>query len=71
MTGSDVPEVGTVRRSCNGTGRPGDVSVIGAMDMVGFAALIGILLDAPIRACSDRGSALDCIVARLLVVLMD
>lgn len=69
--GRDVPAVGTVRRICSGTRRFGDVRVMGAIDMVGVAALTGILLDRPMRACSRRGSEVDCIVANLVIVLMD
>jgi hypothetical protein len=67
--GRDVPVVGTVRRSCSGTGREGEVRVMGAMEIVGVAVLVGILLDWPMRACSIRGGDWDCIVNRLLVVL--
>lgn len=70
MMGRHVPEVGTVRRICNGTARFGDIRVIGAMDMVVVAALIGILLERPIMACSTAGSDFGCIVVRLLIVLI-
>lgn len=71
MMGRDAPEFGMVRRSCNGTGRPGDVRVMGAMDIVGFPALTGSLLERPIRACSRRESEVDCMVSSLVVVLVD
>jgi hypothetical protein len=53
--GRDVPVVGMVRRSCNGTGRESEVRVMGAMEIVGVAVLVGIFLDCPMRACSIRG----------------
>lgn len=69
--GSEVSEVGTVRRSCNGTGRIGDVRVMGVIDMIGLAVLIGILLDRPMSACSMRGIEVDCIGSSLPVVLVN
>ena len=44
MIGKDDPVVGTVNRTCNGTGRDGEGSVIGVIEMVGVAVLIEILL---------------------------
>jgi hypothetical protein len=55
MIGRDVPVAGTMRRSCKGTGRNGEVRVIGVIQIVGVAVLVGILLDWPMRACSIRG----------------
>jgi hypothetical protein len=52
-----VPVAGTVRRSCNGTGRDGEVRVMGLMEIVGAEVLIGSLLD------------WDCMMNGLLVVL--
>lgn len=69
--GSEVSEVGTVRRSCSGTGRVGDVRVMGAIDMIGLAVLTGILLDRPMSACSTRGIEVDCIGSSFLVVLVN
>jgi hypothetical protein len=45
MIGRDVPVAGTMRRSCKGTGRNGEVRVIGVIQIVGVAVLVGILLD--------------------------
>lgn len=44
MIGRDDPIVGKVNRTCNGTARDGDGSVIGVIEMVGVAVLIEILL---------------------------
>lgn len=62
MIGRDDPVVGTVNRTCNGTARDGEGSVIGVIDMVGVAALTEILLAWSIRACSARGGDVDCMV---------
>jgi hypothetical protein len=64
-----VPVAGTVRRSCNGTGRDGEVRVMGLMEIVGAEVLIGSLLDCPMRACSIRGGDWDRMMNGLLVVL--
>ena len=44
MMGRDDPVVGTVKRTCNGTARDGEGSLIGVIEMVGVALLIEILL---------------------------
>jgi len=44
MMGRDDPVVGTVNRTCNGTARDGEGIVIGVIEMVGVALMIGSLL---------------------------
>jgi len=60
MIGRDDPVVGTVSRTCNGTAREGERSVIGVIAIVGVASLIKILLALSMRACSARGGDIDC-----------
>ena len=44
--------------------------MIGVIEMVGVAALTGILLALSIRACSARGDDVDCMVIDFRNVLM-
>lgn len=69
MIGRDDPVVGTVNRSCNGTARDGDGSVIGAIEIVGVAVLTGILPALSIEACSASGDGVDCMVIDFRSVL--
>lgn len=71
IIGRDDPVVGTVRRICNGTGRDGEVRVMGVMEIVGVATLIGMLPDCPMRACSVRGGDVLCMMICLLIVLVE
>jgi hypothetical protein len=70
MIGSDDPVVGTVNRTCNGTARDGEGSVIGVMEMVGVAVLTEILLAWSMRACSARGGDVDCMAIDFRNVLV-
>ena len=66
MIGRDDPVVGIVRRTCNGTARDGEGSVMGVIAIVGVGVLIGMSLALPMRACSARGGDVDCIVVNAL-----
>lgn len=70
MIGREDPVVGTVNRTCNGTARDGEGSVTGVIEMIGVAALTGILLALSIRACSARGDDVDCMVLDFRNVLV-
>ena len=62
ITGSEDPVVGTVNRTCNGTARDDEGSVMGVIEMVGVAMVTEILLSLSIRACSASGDDVDCIM---------
>jgi hypothetical protein len=70
MIGRDDPVVGTVNRTCNGTARDSEGSVIGVMEMVGVAVLTEILLAWSMRACSARGGDVDCMAIDFRNVLV-
>lgn len=71
MIGRDDPVVGKVNRTCNGTTRDDEGSVMGVMEMVGVAVLTEILLAWSIRACSVRGGDVDCMVIGFRNVLAE